>query len=200
MITKGGFMNTLIVYTHPNHNSLNYSFLEAVQNGLKKNHKQHDIQVLDLYEEDFDPRLQFNETKRRRDMHVEPSMDKYRAQINWAEQIVYIYPIWWGRPPAMLLGYFDKLFSTNFAYKSKGKFATEGLIKNKSVIFISTMKGPTNYPLFLMNNAHKALMKRAVFKFIGFKKFKFFEFGSMESTEGKQQKALSKIENYFAVA
>lgn len=190
-------MNTLIVYTHPNHNSLNYSFLDAVKKGLNNNNNE--IKVLDLYKEDFDPRLQFNETQKRRDMHIQPSMQKYRNQVIWAEQIIYIYPIWWGRPPAMLLGYFDKLFSTNFAYRNKKGFSTEGLITGKSVTFISTMKGPTNYPLLFLGNAHKRLMKTAIFKFIGFNKFKFFEFGSMETKNNKQKKALTKIEKYFSM-
>lgn len=195
---RGDLMNTLIVYTHPNHESLNYSMLEAVQKGLKDSDKEHNIQILDLYEEDFDPRLQFNENQRRRDMHTEPSMDKYREQVLWAEQIVYIYPIWWGRPPAMLLGYFDKLFATKFAYVNKSTFKVEGLLKDKSVTFISTMKGPTNYPLLFLNNAHKKLMKTAVFNYIGIKKIKFFEFGSMETKAGKQKKAIEKLEKYFA--
>ncbi len=192
-------MNTLIVYTHPNHNSLNAAFLEAVRTGLKKNGNSKDVKILDLYKDEFDPRLIFNEEKKRRDMHVDPAMAEYREQLLWADNLVYIYPIWWGRPPAMLLGYFDKLLSTNFAYKSKNEYLTEGLIKGKKAIFISTMKGPTLYPMLLLGNAHKRLMKNAIFKFIGFKKFKFFEFGSMESKTGKQEKALKKVENYFAL-
>jgi len=191
-------MNTLIIYTHPNHQSLNYSFLEAVKKGLAVNSKNNTIQILDLYRENFDPRLLFNEFQKRSTMHTEPSMQKYRDQVIWAKQIIFIYPIWWGRPPAMLLGYFDRLFSTNFAYKNKKGFLTEGLLTGKSVTFISTMKAPTHYPLFFLGNAHKKLMKTAVFRFIGFRKFKFFEFGFMESTKDKQEKALQKIEKYFS--
>ncbi|AYQ18634.1 hypothetical protein D2B33_20910 [Bacillus paralicheniformis] len=47
-----------------------------------------------------------------------------------------------------------------------------GLLKGKSVVCISTMKGPEKYPLFLLNNSHKVLMKRAVFHFIGIKKMR----------------------------
>ncbi|EWH21304.1 hypothetical protein M769_0115510 [Bacillus haynesii] len=45
-------------------------------------------------------------------------------------------------------------------------------MKGKSVVCISTMKGPELYPLFLLNNSHKVLMKRAVFHFIGVKKMR----------------------------
>lgn len=190
-------MNTLIIYTHPNHNSLNFAFLEKVLKGCEENPIKKEIQVLDLYKENFDPVLVFNKEKRRRDMFKEERMEKYRNQLTWADQMVFIYPIWWGRPPAMLLGYIDQLFASNFAYKEKGKYLSEGLLKGKSVICISTMKGPTNYPFIYLNNAHKILMKKALFRYVGIKKVKFFEFGNMESSKGKQSKKLNKIYHYF---
>lgn len=190
-------MKLLIVYTYPNHKSLNYAFLQNVIKGCNENNKITEFQVLDLYEENFDPLLVFNEQKRRRDMHKDPSLEQYRNQITWADKIVFIYPIWWGRPPAMLLGYIDKLFAANFAYKDKDGLFPEGLLKGKSVVCISTMKGPTFYPLYWLNNAHKILMKRALFSFVGIKKVKFFEFGNMESDKGNQMKKFSKVYHYF---
>ncbi len=101
---RGGIMKTLIIYAHPNHESLCYAFLQKVLEGCRDNLVISEIQLLDLYTEGFDPVLVFNEKKRRRDMHTDPGLARYREQLSWAEQIVFIYPIWWGRPPAMLLG------------------------------------------------------------------------------------------------
>ncbi|WP_078394496.1 NAD(P)H-dependent oxidoreductase [Shouchella patagoniensis] len=190
-------MNLLILYIHPNHTSLTDAFLQSVLKGSKENSNIKNIQVLDLYEENFNPVLLFNKDKRRRDMYRDPELEIYRDQITWADKLVFVYPIWWGRPPAILMGYVDRVFAANFAYKDKKGFQTEGLLQGKSVVCISTMKGPTHYPLFLLNNAHKALMKKAVFQFVGMKKVTFFEFGYMESRKGKQAKKLAKIQRYF---
>ncbi|MED4454930.1 NAD(P)H-dependent oxidoreductase [Metabacillus fastidiosus] len=190
-------MKTLIIYTHPNHNSLVYSFLEKVIEGSKANPNIKEMQILDLYEEGFNPLLVFNKEKRRRDMYRDPNLEKYREQIMWADKIVFIYPIWWGRPPAMLMGYIDQMFASNFAYKDKGGLLPEGLLKGKTVVCVSTMKGPANYPLLYLNNAHKILMKRALFSYVGIKKVKFFEFGNMESPKGKQTEKLNKVYRYF---
>lgn len=190
-------MKMLVIYTHPNHRSLSYSFLQKVIEGSRENPHIKELQVLDLYEDGFNPLLEFNEKKRRRDMHCDPNLEKYRKQLKWADKIVFIYPIWWGRPPAMLMGYIDQIFASNFAYKDKGGLLPEGLLKGKSVVCISTMKGPTKYPLFFLNNAPKILMKRAVFNYVGIKKVKFFEFGYMESPKGNQVKKLDKIYRYF---
>ncbi|GMK46860.1 NAD(P)H-dependent oxidoreductase [Paenibacillus glycanilyticus] len=190
-------MKTLIIYTHPNHNSLSYSFLQKTIQGLQENNRVEEIQVLDLYAESFDPLLVFNENKRRRDMHADPELDRHRQQLLWAEKIVLVYPIWWGRPPAMLLGYIDRMFASNFAYRDNGKLLPEGLLKGKSVVCISTMKGPSLYPLFWLNNAHKVLMRKALFSYVGIKKVKFFEFGGMEKKQGKQEQKLERIYRYF---
>ncbi|MCM3213953.1 NAD(P)H-dependent oxidoreductase [Niallia taxi] len=190
-------MKMLVVYTYPNHKSLNYAFSQQVMKGSKENANIKGIQMLDLYEDGFNPLLVFNEQKRRRDMHIDPELEKYRQQIKWADKLVFIYPIWWGRPPAMLLGYIDQMFASNFAYKDKKGLFPEGLLKGKSVVCISTMKGPTNYPMLWLNNAHKILMKKALFNFVGIKKVKFFEFGNMESPRGNHSKKLEKIYQYF---
>ncbi|MCR8635188.1 NAD(P)H-dependent oxidoreductase [Paenibacillus radicis (ex Xue et al. 2023)] len=190
-------MKTLVIYTHPNHQSLSYAFLQKVIQGSTENPHIMEIKVLDLYEEEFNPVLVFNENKRRRDMKSEPRLAKYRDQIMWADKIVFVYPIWWGRPPAMLLGYIDQMFASGFAYKDTGGLLPEGLLKGRSVVCISSMKGPALYPLFWLNNAHKVLMKKALFSYVGIKKVKFFEFGNMESPKGKQEDKLNKIYHYF---
>ena len=190
-------MKTLVIYTHPNHQSLSYAFLQKVIQGSTENPQIAEIKVLDLYEEGFNPVLVFNEQKRRRDMHADPDLKIYREQILWADQLVFVYPIWWGRPPAMLMGYIDQLFASEFAYREKGGLLPEGLLRGKSVVCISTMKGPTHYPLFWLNNAHKALMKKALFQYVGIRKVKFFEFGNMESPRGGQVEKLEKVRRYF---
>ncbi|MGO4109019.1 NAD(P)H-dependent oxidoreductase [Paenibacillus sp. YAF4_2] len=190
-------MKTLIIYTHPNHHSLSYSFLQRTIQGLEENPHVEEVQVLDLYAESFDPLLVFNEDKRRRDMHMDPELTKYRNQLLWAEKIVFVYPIWWGRPPAMLLGYIDRMFASNFAYRDKGGMLPEGLLKGKTVVCVSTMKGPTLYPLLWLNNAHKVLMRKALLSYVGIKKVKFFEFGGMEKKQGKQEQKLDRIYRYF---
>ncbi|UUZ81555.1 NAD(P)H-dependent oxidoreductase [Paenibacillus sp. P26] len=184
-------MKMLVIYTHPNHQSLNYAFLQEVVRGCRENTKIEDIRVLDLYEEGFDPVLIFNEHKRRRDMHADPDLAAYREQLKWADKIVFVYPIWWGRPPAMLLGYIDRIFASGFAYRENGGLFPEGLLKGKSVVCISTMQGPALYPPLLLNNAHKTLMRKALLNFVGIKKVKFFEFGKHGKSAGQAREEIT---------
>jgi len=192
-------MHVLLIYTHPNHTSFNFAIYNQVLKTLKENGKDTKIRTTDLYEEGFEPALIFNANKKRRNMHEDPELIKYREDLLWADHIVFIYPIWWGRPPAMLLGYIDKLITANFAYKynKPTDLTPVGLFKGKKVTCISTMNGPTGYPMVMLNNAHKVLMKRGIFKFIGIKKVKFLEFGNVDKNGRVRDKILEKVRKNF---
>ncbi|MGE6628872.1 NAD(P)H-dependent oxidoreductase [Bacillus sp. NPDC077027] len=191
-------MNILIIYTHPHHESLNGAFLKEILKGSHENSHIKEVKTIDLYQDQFNPVLVFNEQKKRRDMHKDPEIAPYQEKIRWADKLVFVYPIWWGRPPAMLLGFIDRMFAANFAYKNKGGLFPEGLLKGKSAVCVSTMQGPSNYPLLFLNNAHKVLMKRALLNFVGIRPVKFFEFGSMESPKGKHKAKLQRVYRYFS--
>lgn len=189
-------MHTLIVYCHPNHKSYCHAMLQSVKSGLDKKKASYD--VIDLYEEMFDPVLIYNEDERRRDMHKHPALEKYRELIKKADKLVFIYPIFWSRPPAMLLGFIDRLFGSNFAYRDNGSWFPEKLLKGKQAVCISSMKGPNHYIRLLYNNAHQNLMKKALFDFVGIGPVKFFEFGNIETKGPHTEKYLQKLESYFS--
>ena len=191
-------MKALVIYTHPRRDSLNGAFLDAVLSGLRANPSVTDIAVEDLYTEGFDPRLVFDQTRRRRDLHKDPELTGHRDRLREADLVVFVYPLWWGRPPAMLMGYIDRLFAKDFAYRYRGGGPLpEGLLKGKRVVCVSTMKGFAGYPALFLGNAHRNLMRKAIFSFVGIRKVKFFEFGSMESPKGRQEEKIRRVTAWF---
>ena len=106
-------MKTLIIYTHPSPTGFNAAILKEVQSNLSK---KHEVKTLDLYAESFDPILRFDQEHRRRDLHKDPEMAKYRDLITWADQLIFIFPIWWSSMPAILKGFIDRVFAADFAY------------------------------------------------------------------------------------
>lgn len=109
-------MKILIIYTHPNHQSFNGAILKQVQNNLSKTHT---VKTLDLYAEQFDPVLQFDENHRRRDLDKVAEMEQYRDLVTWADHLIFIFPIWWSGMPAILKGFIDRVFVSGFAYSYK---------------------------------------------------------------------------------
>ena len=97
-------MKTLIIYAHPNDKSYNASILETVKENLSS---KHELKILDLYKEKFDPVLRFDTTHRRRDLAHDVAMKDYRDLITWADQLIFIFPTWWSGMPAILKGFIE---------------------------------------------------------------------------------------------
>ena len=71
--------------------SLGAALYQSTLKGLEGKH--HETKIIDLYAENFDPVLVYNEDKRRRDMHLDPDLADYREQIKWADRLIFVYPI-----------------------------------------------------------------------------------------------------------
>lgn len=148
----------LIVFAYPNHDSLNYALCEKTKKGLQD--AGHDVQVLDLYEEKFDPILTFDKQNPRRDLQNRPETKKYREQILWADHLVFIFPIWWGGMPAILKGYFDRVFTTGFSYHFEGVMP-HGHLKGKTAWIITTDDTPPPFRFLLMQD-YGTVLKRQI--------------------------------------
>ena len=82
-------MNIAIVYAHPNEESLSNALLQAFKRGSKR--AKHNLQVIDLYKDNFDPVLK---TVQRTEL-IDPMVERYQKILKKADWIVYIFPIWW---------------------------------------------------------------------------------------------------------
>jgi len=185
-------MNLLIIYAHPNPKSLNNSIKEAFLEGTKE--AGHITHVIDLYHEHFDPVLRTPEK------HGEESelIRKHQDLIRWADWMVFIYPVWWMRGPAILEGWFDKIMSAGFAFRYKtifGKIGVPvGLLPCKKAVVIETYGGPGFAIRWLMGNFAWRRLKNSVLKTCGVKTFKHLAFYSAQSANEDRRKAwLGKI-------
>jgi len=84
---------------------------------------------------------------------------KYRELISLSTNIVFIFPVWWFRAPAILEGFLDKVFVPGFAYRFKkiiGKYGMPiPLLKDKRVLTIVTHGAPALPVKLLYVNAVK---------------------------------------------
>ncbi|MCX8197059.1 MAG: NAD(P)H-dependent oxidoreductase [Candidatus Micrarchaeota archaeon] len=119
----------IVIYSHPDpKNSHNAAVLSFVQDLYKEAGKKLDI--IDLYKEGFSPLLTLEEYSEEK---ISSDIKKYQNKIMQADILIFIFPIWWYGPPAILKGFFDRVFTSGFAYNFKRqprfpKFA-EGVIE-----------------------------------------------------------------------
>lgn len=184
-------MKTLVIYAHPNINSLNHAILENVVKGLTE--AKREFEIVDLYKEKFDPILVIDEQHKRRDLINDSYTEEYRRKIVQADRLIFIYPIWWYGVPAILKGFFDRVFVSGFAFQYDGKLPM-GLLKNKSAWVIYTIDSPSFYIRWFRKNAEWTVVRDAILKFCGIKKIKRTRLTSVKhSTFETRQKWLQKI-------
>ncbi|WP_342725809.1 NAD(P)H-dependent oxidoreductase [Bradyrhizobium sp. B097] len=107
-------MRVLYVYCHPLADSFHAALRGEALAGLAE--AGHAVDLLDLYAEGFDPILT---AERRRDYH-DPVRNRHNNQayadrLMAADAIVVQFPTWSFGPPAMLNGWFDRMFGPGIA-------------------------------------------------------------------------------------
>ena len=157
-------MNTLIVYCHPNPDSLSGALYAAAVDTLKAGG--HTLRAMDLYAEDFQAIL----TREERIAYLtNPGLIEARVQphadaLKWAEHLVFVFPIWFYGPPAMLKGWLERVWLPGVAFlppPQKGKAAIPGLqhIRRMTVI---THGGAPWWWLKLIGDPAKRLFMRGL--------------------------------------
>lgn len=182
-------MNILVIYSYPNHNSLNAEIFRTVKNNLSKKHT---VKTLDLYAENFNPVLYFDDEHRRKDLDKDPEMEKYRNLISGADHLIFIFPIWWGGMPAILKGFIDRVFARGFAYSYQGKTPVAHL-KGKSAWIITTHDTPKFISKLFVQD-YGRILKNQVLGMCGIKPVKHTEITHVkEMTASQIQNELDKI-------
>lgn len=166
-------MRHLIIYAHPNPNSLNHHFKQHLREHLEENG--HETIVRDLYKLGFNPVLSLDDLAGQRQADTADDVKKEQEHIMWAECITLIHPIWWTGLPAILKGYIDRVFSYGFAY-SYHQGVQQALLVGKQVVIINTHgKSNTMYRQIGMDKALSLTSDTGIYSYCGLKiKYHFF--------------------------
>lgn len=107
-----------IVFAHPNRESFTGAILDSFVRGLNDAGHQHTIS--DLYAMGFSPTLSADEYARegggRGDWPVPDDVAAEQMKLDAADAWVFVYPVWWTDAPAILKGWFDRVWTTGWAY------------------------------------------------------------------------------------
>ncbi|NKY57552.1 NAD(P)H-dependent oxidoreductase [Nocardia flavorosea] len=122
-------MKTLIVYAHPEPESLNGALKDLAVTTLEK--AGHEVRVSDLYAMDWKavvdaadygpaastPLRVARDSGRAFDTgDLTPDVRGEQEKLLWAESIIFQFPLWWYSMPAILKGWVDRVFTQHFGY------------------------------------------------------------------------------------
>ena len=108
-----------LIYAHPLPDSFAAAALKRVSAALEAGG--HSIDLLDLYAEDFEPRLSAAERARYHDVpaNLEP-VRGYVERLRAADALVLVFPAWNFGPPAILKGWFDRVLLPGVSFDLSG--------------------------------------------------------------------------------
>ncbi len=148
-------MHALVVYCHPEPVSFNGALKDVAVETLQK--AGHTVEVSDLYGQNFDPLEKGDHYSQRLDPDWFSGMNEQRHASNTsslpedvcreieklerADLVIFQFPLWWHAQPAILKGYFDRVFVAGKLYSSRMRYS-DGFFKGKRAICSVTTGAP----------------------------------------------------------
>ncbi len=135
-------MRIFSLVAHPRSNSFCHAISERARNALSS--AGHEIVHHDLHAEGFAPCLTAEEAytigdtlEQALSRAADPTLRKHREEIAISEGLLIVHPNWWGKPPAILSGWLDRVLVPGVAYRlTTAEGLPEGLLSiDKAVIF-----------------------------------------------------------------
>ena len=178
-------MQALVVLAHPLSDSLCAHLAREAVDALKA--RGADVDVLDLYAETFQPAL----TAAERRLHYatpEPGPDIVALQqrLAAADTLVLVFPTWWFSMPAILKGWFDRVWAPKFAFEhgTPLKPLLNGL---KSCLVVTTLGSPWWIDRIVVRQPVKRVLRTGlVFACAPQAKFGMLSFHEAETADAKQ--------------
>lgn len=104
----------LVVLTHPDPGSFCASVALRWQQRARANHQTCDLR--DLYADGFDPVLKATEQPGKPGFAPVPDILLERDRLQQVDVLVFVYPVWFGAPPAMLKGYIERVVGSGVSF------------------------------------------------------------------------------------
>jgi putative NADPH-quinone reductase len=182
-------MRVMITMDHPYEKSFNYALLHAAEKGARSAGAEVDILVLN--NEDFNPVMSREELAvYTQGQYLDPKVGDYQQRILQADHLIYIFPVWWEVMPALMKGFFDKVFLPEWAFAEAD--ASPKLAHINTGTAITTMGAPK--PIW---TSVEAVLCKGILEFCGVQRTQWINYctPSLVSAEMRAQ-WLSDIEQY----
>lgn len=103
-----------VVHSHPLTDSYNHALFQTIVAALQP---RHEVIATDLYREGFAPAM--TDAERRSyygGAYSEEAVAQLTGQLRRADGVIFCFPHWWFSMPAMLKGYFDRVWAPGTAF------------------------------------------------------------------------------------
>ncbi len=194
-------MRVQVITAHPLEGSLCDAVRRRVVGTLRRRGDR--VADTDLYREGFRPAM--TRAERLAYFSEEPdtaAVGDYVDRLRWAEALVFCFPVWWGDMPAMLKGYFDRVWVPGVAFHppERGGRLRPGLTHIRRLGVVATYGSPWWYMKFVQRDPVKAVFLRSIKPLLGpGTRHVWLALADMDrATPEKCRRFLERVERTFA--
>ena len=155
-------MRVLLVHCHPVPESFSHALRTAVEAGLAR--AGHNVDLLDLYAEEFRPALSTEERRRYHDVPDNlAGIEEHVKRLKAADALVFVYPTWWYGLPAMLKGWLDRVWVPGATFSMPARGPIVGELKNiRRIGVVTTFGAPWWFMRFYLGHPGRKLIARGI--------------------------------------
>lgn len=151
----------------------------------------------DLYAAQFSPLMAVGELGD--DAPPEDTRQQQR-RVSESDVLIFVFPIWWWSPPAILQGWLERVMSIGFAFKydvAAGGFVGQ-LAGRTAIIISSSGSDPCGYPVAWQRGSHLRFVSD-VLEICGIETIKQFHFHGISAYADKTELTdhLAAVRQYF---
>ncbi|HEX4409749.1 MAG TPA: NAD(P)H-dependent oxidoreductase [Xanthobacteraceae bacterium] len=159
-------MRILYIYCHPLPESFHAAIRKRALAALSE--AGHEVDLLDLYAEKFDPVLSEEGRRHYHDTAINRrGLEDYVRRLTTADTLVLQFPTWCFGAPAMLKGFFDRMIMPGVAFDLSDPAHVKPLLGNiKHIVGVVTYGRP-RYMAWWMSDPPRKIVKRYVRWFTG---------------------------------
>lgn len=182
--------NILVILGHPRSDSFGHALAQTYLQSARA--LGHATRLVHLGEIAFDPVLRQGY---KGEQVLEPGLAQAQADLRWAEELVFVFPVWWGGLPALLKGFLDRVLLPGYAFKYEpGGKGWQPLLKGRTARLVITMDTPRWIDRWLYGTPVLRQLKYPILRFCGIKLTRtLFISPVVKSNEAQREAWLARV-------
>ncbi|UXY15741.1 NAD(P)H-dependent oxidoreductase [Chitiniphilus purpureus] len=127
----------------------------------------HTLRVREVGQLDYEPDLRHGYDA---PAPLEPDLLQMQHDLQWAEHLLLVAPVWWGTLPARMQGLLERVLLPGFAFRyHAGRAQPEPLLAGRSAELMITLDTPAWYYRYWQGAPVERQLRRAVLELVGIK-------------------------------
>ena len=179
----------LILDGHPDSQSFCRAIADQYESGARAAGRT--VTRLNIRDLQFDP---INHFGYRQIQPLEPDLLRAQEAIRQCEHLVLVSPVWWGSPPALLKGFFDRALTSGFSHRfNPEKKIPEKLLGGRSATVLYTQGAKWWYSKFVIGDPFWKVIRNSVLGFCGFSPINRYCFDTVKSGDDNERKRILTV-------